>query len=385
MKRKIRKKKKVLVITGSRAEYGLLKSTIDEIRKSRVLSLSLLVTGMHTLTKCGHTIDEIKKDGVPIRCVVKIGAKDDMLEALCKEIIGIKKYCKKNNPDLILILGDRDEPLAGAIVGAHLGIPVAHLHGGDVSGPSNVDGVLRHAITKLSSLHFAASARSREKILGMNEEKSRVFNVGAPGLDGLKTKKYASKKDLAKRMGLDPGKKWIMVIQHPAPLDATSVGDQIRATLQALDAIKEEIIIIHPNSDAGSVEILKAINRQVKRKRYRSYKNLDRNTYLNLLKCGDVLVGNSSSGIIEAAHFKLPVVNIGDRQSGRECGENVIHVDYDKNRILSAIKTALSDQFKEKCGKTKKIYGNGTASKKTVRIIENYLNQKTTKYERKKI
>ncbi|NOY35806.1 MAG: UDP-N-acetylglucosamine 2-epimerase (hydrolyzing) [bacterium] len=378
-------KKEILVVTGSRAEYGLLKSTIDEIRKSKILSLRLLVTGMHTLKKHGYTIEEIREDGVPIDCVVKIGPKDDMLTALSKEIVGIKKYCKKKKPDLILLLGDRDEPLAGAIVGAHMGIPVAHLHGGDVSGSSNVDGVLRHAITKLSNLHFAASARSREAILEMNEEKSRVFNVGAPGLDSLKTRKYASKKDLAERMSLDPDRKWIMVIQHPAPLDATPVGNQIRATLQALDAIGGEIIIIHPNSDTGSAEILKAINRKVKRKKYHSYKNLDRDTYLNILKCGDVLVGNSSSGIIEAGHFKLPVVNIGNRQSGRECGENVIHVDYDKNRILSAIKTALSNQFKEKCGETKKIYGNGTASKKIIRIIENYLNQKTTKHGEKKI
>lgn len=362
--------KKILVITGTRAEYGLLKSTINEIRKSRKLKLKLLVTGMHTLKKYGPTINDIKKDRIPITHIVKIGEKDDMLTALAKEIVGIKKYCERNKPNLILVLGDRDEPFAAAIVGGHLGIPIGHIHGGDISG-AVVDDYIRHSITKFSNLHFTVSKYSYQRVLKLGEEKWRVFNVGSPGWDNLRQEKYLSKQELADKFGLNKNKKWFLILQHPAPLDSVNIKRQIIPTLKTVTGYDAEKIIIYPNSDTGSEIIIKEINKYKKKKNYHINKNLSRKIYLNLFKFCDVLIGNSSSGIIESGFFKLPTINIGIRQLGRESDKNVIYVGYNEKEIKKAINLALSDRFKKRITKATNIYGNGMAAKKIVRILEN--------------
>ncbi|PIR93157.1 UDP-N-acetylglucosamine 2-epimerase (hydrolyzing) [Candidatus Falkowbacteria bacterium CG10_big_fil_rev_8_21_14_0_10_43_10] len=362
-------KKIILVVTGTRAEYGLLESTIKEIMKSKKLELRLLVTGMHTLKRYGLTINEIKKDKLPITKVVKIKERSDMLDALAQEIIGIKKYCEKNRPDLILVLGDRDEPFAAAITGGHLGIPVGHIHGGDVSG-AVVDDYIRHAITKFSHLHFTASKYSRQRVLKLGEEKWRVFNVGAPGWDNLKEEKYLNRQELADKFKLDKNKKWFLVLQHPAPLENISVIRQITPTLKAIARHDAEKIIIYPNSDTGSDIIARTINNYRGRKNYHINKSLERKVYLSFLKHGDLLIGNSSSGIIESGFFKLPTVNIGNRQSGRETGRNVIHAGYEEKGITRAISRALSADFRENIKMENNIYGSGAAGKKIVKILE---------------
>ncbi|MDP3900339.1 MAG: UDP-N-acetylglucosamine 2-epimerase [bacterium] len=363
-------KKTILVVTGSRAEYGLLKSTVKEIIASKKLELKLLVTGMHTLKKYGLTINEIKKDKLPIANVVKISEKADMADALAQEIVGIKKYCQKNRPDLILVLGDRDEPFAAAIVGGHLGIPVGHIHGGDVSGVV-VDDYIRHSITKFSHLHFTASKYSQQRVLKLGEENWRVFNVGAPGWDSLKEEKFLSRQELADKFNLDKNRKWFLVLQHPAPLENISVAEQIKPTLKAIAGYEAEKIIIYPNSDTGSELVIKEINKYQGKSNYHLYKNLNRVIYLSLFKHCDVLIGNSSSGIIESGFFRLPTVNIGNRQLGREADKNVIHVNYNQADIKKAIELALADNFKKKIKVGKNIYGNGSAGKKIVKILEN--------------
>ncbi|MFA6551130.1 MAG: UDP-N-acetylglucosamine 2-epimerase [Patescibacteria group bacterium] len=374
-------KRKILVITGTRAEYGLLKSTIDEISASKVLALCLAVTGMHCLNKYGHTVDEIKKDGVPIDHLVPISEQDDMLGALAKEINGIKNICLKEKPAAILILGDRDEPFAAAIVGGHLKIPVLHIHGGDVSGYS-VDEYIRHAITKFSHLHFTASQKSYERVIKLGEEKWRVFKTGAPGLDALREEKYLSKKLLAAQFKLDLDKKWIIVLQHPTPMDKVYAKEQITPVLKVLTKILAEKIVIYPNSDTGSDIFVNEIKKYDKNKTFHIYKNFNRRAYLSLLKNGDALVGNSSSGIIEAGFFHLPAVNIGNRQLGRECGRNVIHVGYDKTQIETAIKAALSAGFKRRCQNLANPYGAGRAGEKIVKIIERNINKPELFYKK---
>src|SRR3989344_378118 len=226
------RKKNVLIVTGTRAEYGLLKPVMRALLKSKKFSPKFLVTGMHTLKKFGLTLNEIKKDRMPIAAVVPVGEKDSMLEILAKEIRGISNYCEKNKAksrtelrsgarvDLIFVLGDIAPALAGAIVGTHLKIPVAHINGGDVSG-AGPDEFIRHAITKFSHIHFTSYAPNAKRVLALGEERWRVFNVGATGLDGLSKIKYSSKKELAKKINLDPNKKWFFVVHHPAPLDKT--------------------------------------------------------------------------------------------------------------------------------------------------------------------
>lgn len=369
MSKRIRKKN-ILVVTGTRAEYGLLKSSIDQIRASKKLLLKLLVTGMHTQKKYGYTWRDIKKDEVPVDCVVKVGERDSMLQALSKEIAGIEKYCRHHRPDAILVLGDRDEPFAAAIVGGHLNIPVAHVHGGDVSS-GVVDDYIRHSITKFSHLHFTISKYSQARVLQLGEEKWRVFNVGSPGLDNLARVPYKSKKELALRLRLDPSKPWFVVLQHPTPLDSVAVRDQITPTLQAVRQFDAEKIVIYPNSDTGSDVFIKEIQKLSLKIGFHVYKSLTRDVYLSLLKTSDVLIGNSSSGIIESGYFRLPTINIGKRQQGRECGKNVIHVGYNKREISRAIIRAQTRAFRELCKKTGHPYGSGgNTGKKVVSILE---------------
>lgn len=374
-------KKKILVITGSRAEYGLLRSTIASINSSRFLSLRLLVTGIHTLKKYGQTINYIKQDDWPISRVVPIAESDDMLGALSKEINGIKEACLRERPAAILILGDRDEPFAGAIVGGHLKIPVLHIHGGDVSGYL-VDEYIRHAITKFSHLHFTASRKSYHRIIQLGEERGRVHLVGAPGLDALRRLDYLSRKSLAAKYGLDGKKKWLLAIQHATPLDKVSVKEQITPTFKALAEVNAEKIVIYPNNDSGGEIIIEEINKYKKNSDFYIFSSLDQRNYVSLLKGSGAIVGNSSSGIIEAGFFHLPAVNIGNRQLGRECGGNVIQVDYNQRHIQKAIERALSADFKRSIRNLSNPYGAGRAGKKIVKIIEKNINKPDLFYKK---
>lgn len=363
-------RKKILVITGSRAEYGLLKPTMEEIRRSRKLELRLLVTGMHTLKKYGLTLNQIKKDKLPVNFVGRLRESDDMLSSLTKEINLIKNYCRRHRPDFILVLGDRDEALAGAVVGGHLKIPVGHIHGGDVTGYL-VDEYIRHAITKFSQLHFVATPKSYERVVrGLSEEKWRVKIVGAPGLDGLRSLRYLSRKELAAEFGLDVNKKWMLLLQHSTPLDKINAREQIKPTLKALEKFEAEKIIIYPNSDTGGREIIKEIERLRNRPDCRIFKNLERIKYLSFLKSADVLVGNSSSGLIESSFFKIPVVNVGNRQKGRERGGNVLEAYYDSREISRTVEKALTPKFRRYCRRGRNPYGDGRASKVIVHVIE---------------
>lgn len=374
-------KKKILVITGTRAEYGLLKPVIDEIKTSSKLELRLLVTGMHTLKKYGLTINEIKKDKIPMACVVKINENDDMLTALSKEIIGIKKYCEKNRPDLILVLGDRDEPFAAAIVSGHLGIPVGHIHGGDLT-TYVVDGAIRDSITKFSHLHFTACKSSYQKVISLQEDRQTVFLVGAPGLDNLKKIKTLNKLELAKKLNIDTERPWLLFVMHPTPFEKLSFKKQVSYPLRAIAQLKNyEKIVIYPNSDTGSNTFIKEINKYRKKKSFHIFKNLPRFQYLSLLKSIDFLLGNSSSGITESTYFKLPAINIGNRQKGRERGENIIDTNYQINNILKVIKQLQTEKFKIRCKKTRNPYDQGGASKKIVEILEK-INYKNLFYEK---
>lgn len=363
-------KKKILIITGTRAEYGILRPIIDAVMASKKLGLKLLVTGMHTLKKYGYTVSEIKKDRIPIVSIVKIKDKDDMLVALSREIIGIKKYCERNRPDLILVLGDRDESFAGAIAGGHLGIPIAHIHGGDFTA-GIVDGAIRDSITKFSHLHFTACKKSYQRVLSLGEHKRNVFLVGSPGINGLKKEKYLTKKDLAAELKIISSKKWLLFLFHPTPFEKKPLKKQISLPLKAINTLKNyEKLIIYPNADTGSDIFIKEINKYKNNKDFHIFKNLPRIQYLSLLKYIEFLIGNSSSGVIESGYFKIPVINIGSRQKNREKGKNVIDADYQIKNISEAIKLVNSNRFKKKCRNAKNPYGSGNAGVKIVKILE---------------
>lgn len=366
------KKRKILYISGTRADYSPLKTTLFSIRNNPRLELEIIVSGMHLMPEFGKTINEIKKDGFKIHeinAIYEEDSKKSMASFIGKFIQLLIEKIRKIKPDIILVLGDRAEMLAGAIVGAYLAIPVAHIHGGDVT--STVDEFARHAITKLSCIHFAVTKKSAERIVKMGEEKWRVHVVGAPGLDDALGVKLASPADIAKKYKLDLSKPVLLVIQHPVTIEAEQAGIHMEETMSALKELEYQAIVIYPNADAGGREIIKVIEKYRKYPFIKIYKNISRNDYLGLLKISNVMVGNSSSGIIEAPSFRLPAVNIGTRQLGRERAKSIIDADYKKQQIKKAIEKSIYDtKLRKRVVKCKNPYFvAGGAGPRIVRVL----------------
>ncbi len=367
-------KKNVLIISGSRADFGLLEPIIFSLKKSNKFETLLLLTGMHTLKQYGYTVDDIKSRGYKISKIVPISKNGDMLSWFSEEIEGIYNFCSRNTVDLILVLGDRDEMLAGAIVGAHLGIPVGHVHGGDLSGESVVDSKNRNAITQFSTFYFAATKKSAKRISKMIQSDKNIYIVGAPGVDLIKNIKIKSRDEIAREFNLDQHKKWVLVLMHPTPLSkGLTFREQITPVCNSLADSSFEIIWIYPNSDTGSDIFIEEIDVFAKNKKIKLFKNLLRENFVTFLSVVDVLVGNSSAGIIESAYFHLPVVNVGDRQSGRERSANVIDCGYNKIEIVEAMTKAVSVEFRIVAKKSKSVYGNGFAGEKIAEILEKKL------------
>lgn len=366
-------KKNILIITGTRAEFGLFYSTLEALQKSKTLNFELLVTGMHTLSRYKESLKEIEKSGFPIARIVRISDSGNMLTWFSDEIKGIASYCARSFPDCILILGDRDEALAGAIVGSHLGIPVAHIHGGDVTGQTTVDQLNRDAITQLATYHFAATKKSADRISAMKQD-GRVFKVGAPGIDSLKTVKRVSRATVAKKFSLSASQLWMLIIVHPEPLGKrVSFKNQIISVIRAVKEFPAEKIWIYPNSDTGSEVFIRYLNDLARQEKIHLYQHIPRQDFIELLQTVDILIGNSSAGIIESAFFHLPIVNIGCRQSDREHSTNIINAAYNSDQIIKGIHQALSSRFRQKCKIAKQIYGKGNAGGKIVKILEQAL------------
>lgn len=365
-------KRKILVTTGTRAEYGILRPLLFSLKKNKKVDLFLVVTGTHLSKKHGYTINEIKKDGFKISTSFKMLPRDDtnysMAIELGKATISFSKIFKKIKPDINLIIGDRDEMLASALAASRMNIPNAHIAGGDKSG--GIDEYNRHAITKLSNIHFAATQKSKERILKMGEDPKYVFHSGSLNVDELRQKRITSKQQIQQKYGLKLSGDEVILVQHPLTTDTKSVAKQMINTLNAVIKTGKPVIAIAPNSDAGGKKIFSILKKfSSKYKNFKLYPTLPRQDYLGLLKYGGVLVGNSSSGIIEASYFDIPVVNIGSRQKNRQKGKNIYDVTADSS---NAIFKALVKVYKKKCFLKVKnhIYGDGKTAVKIVNILE---------------
>ena len=368
-------KQKISITTGTRSEYGILRELIKEISKSKKLELYLLVTGTHLSKKFGYTINEIKKDKIPIHAKIKMipsgNTPYDMSVSLGKGIVGFSKILKKIKPDLNVVLGDRDEALASALAASHMNIPNAHIHGGEIS--QGIDEYNRHAITKISNIHFAATKKSKERIIKMGENRRNVILTGSPSIDEIKMSKISSKHELEKKYLVDLDKPLFLLIQHPVTTEFEKSELQIKMTLDALSKLKNQTIAILPNSDAGNEQIINQLRIFSKKCNFlKVFPNLPRNDYLGFLRHCSALIGNSSSGLIEGSYLHTPVINIGIRQLGREKDVNVIDVPiFSKSLILNALKKSLKK--KNKKIKNSSIYGTGNASKKIVQYLETIL------------
>ena len=364
-------KRKIAVTTGTRAEYGILRPVLHEIKKSRKLDLFLIVSGTHLSKKYGSTINEIKNDGFLVNAKVPMTPKGNqnyhMAKILGSGISLFSDIFNKHKPDINLILGDRDEVLASALAASHMNIPNAHIHGGDKT-QAGIDEYNRHVITKLSNIHFAATALSKKRILKMGENPKFVFKVGSPSIDELKQQKISSKTDLENKYDIIFSGDEIMLLQHPVTTQSKKSREQILATLNAIKKLKKTTITIGPNSDAGNEEIFEELLKFSKNNTFfHFFENLPRRDFLGFLKNVDVLVGNSSSGIIECSFFDTPVVNIGIRQNDREHGPNIVNVKtFSKNSIYSGIIKAKNLNSH----KSSMLYGSGDSSIQIRKILE---------------
>lgn len=361
-----RQRRKIAVVTGTRAEYGLLQSTMEAIQDHSKLQLQLVVTGMHLLKKFGNTLDDIRQDGWKIDAKIKMQTGQDssldQAEGLSRGVAGMAKFFDQAKTDIVLVLGDRIEAMAAALAAVTTGRMLAHIHGGDIA-PGDFDDSLRHAITKLAHLHFAATQNAKRRIIRMGESSERVHFVGAPGLDHIKSLTNETGAKLIKSGHA-------LILQHPCGRNASREKQTMNTILKVVQKAGLTRMVIYPNSDRGHTGIIHAIeshNRTKSNSNLQTIRSLDRGTYLSKLMEADVLIGNSSSGIIEASIVGTPVVNIGDRQEGRErSGPSVIDADESHSSITQALKKALKKR--PVIGRST-VYGDGTAGRKIARLL----------------
>jgi GDP/UDP-N,N'-diacetylbacillosamine 2-epimerase (hydrolysing) len=367
-------KRRILALTGIRSEYDILFSVFKEILNTENLELLLVVTGAHLSENHGYTKKEIVADGFEIHDEIQNLLSGDnasfRVKGLAIQLQGLVQTIERLKPDILLVLGDREEAMTIALAGAYMNIPIAHLCGGDkVIG--NVDDQIRHAVTKLAHLHFVTNIESAERVIQLGEEKFRVFNVGNPALDRLRDVAYLKQEDLFKKLNFKISSPYLVVIQHPLSTEIESSYNQMKITLEALVETGYPAIIIYPNSDAGSQQIIRAIEEYENHKNIYIVKNLPRLEFVNLLRNASCLLGNSSAGILEAPFLKLPVINVGNRQKGRLHAENVEFIEHDKEKIKKAINKALFDQeYRKTVANCINPYGEGDSAKKIATILQ---------------
>lgn len=357
----------ICYVTGTRADFGLLAATLLQLARRPGVRLTLVATGLHLATRYGRTLDEIRAHGFEILATVpspltpSTGA--TMARAIAAQLHGFTGVWSRHRPDIVVVLGDRGEMLAGATAAVLLGIPVAHLHGGERSG--TIDESFRHAISKLSHYHLVASHTSRERLVRLGERPGRIFVTGAPGLDALRGFRAPSRERLWRSAGLDPHQRTALVVLHPVVQEHAGARHQCEALYCALRAENLQVLWLAPNADAGSDGIRQALARFAATGGLKYVTHLPRTTYLAWLASADILAGNSSSGIIEAATFGTPVVNVGTRQNARERNANVFDATWSATSLRRALQAALARGRRGR----RNVYGDGRAAGRICRIL----------------
>ncbi|MGJ3259925.1 MAG: UDP-N-acetylglucosamine 2-epimerase [Rhodospirillales bacterium] len=367
--------RKICVVTGTRAEYGLLYWLMKEIEADPALALQLIVTGTHLEARFGNTVDAIEKDDFSVDARVPLGLEDDtpagVTAAAAAALNGIGKALADLQPDLVVVLGDRYEILAAATAAVIARVPIAHIHGGELTEGA-IDDAIRHAITKLSALHFAAAEPYRRRIIQMGENPDTVFAVGAPGLDHLARTELMDATTIAVELGIAAGEKYFLITLHPTTLSTGAAEAEIDALLKALDAHPETIAVFTGvNADSGRDAIAARIDSYVVEHpdRARMFTSLGQRRYLSAMKHCAAVVGNSSSGIIEAPAFDVPTVNIGPRQHGRLRAPSIIDCDADAQSVAGAIARVLDPEFRKAARSAEKPYGMPGASAKIAAVL----------------
>lgn len=368
-------RRRICIVTGSRAEYGLLSSLMREIDSDPELELQIIVTGMHLSPEFGFTYKDVEEDGFRINRRVEMLLSSDSPVGISKSMglasIGLGEAFADLQPDLVVLLGDRFETFCAATAACVARIPVAHIHGGEVSMGS-MDEAFRHSITKLSHLHFTSTETYRKRVIQLGEDPERVFNVGAIGVENIRRLGLLNRDALERKLGFSLGRNSILVTFHPATLDAGNAADQFHELLAAIDSIPDlKIIFTKANADAGGRAINALIEQYVScnREKATAFDSMGQLLYLSTLSHVCVVVGNSSSGIIEAPSLKRPTVNIGDRQAGRVRADSILDCAPRRESIAGALRKAVSAEFMERAKRVENPY----EKKKTVITIKEVL------------
>lgn len=358
------------VVTVARSDYGIYLPVLQRIQEDPDLRLHLIVAGMHLSPEFGLTVRAIEEDGFEVGERIEMLLSSDTPEGVAKSMglgtIGFAQAYARYRPDILLVLGDRFEMVAAVVAALPFKIPVAHIHGGE-STEGSIDEAIRHSITKMSHLHFVATETYARRVIQMGEEPWRVIVSGAPSLDNLRRIRLLSREELQEKYGLDLKAPFLLVTYHPVTLEYEQTEMQVRELLAAMEEIDSPVIFTYPNADTYSRVIIGMIQEfAARRPSAQLVINLGTQGYLSMMQYAAAMVGNSSSGIIEAASFKLPVVNIGNRQLGRVRGKNVIDVGYTRTEILAGIEKALSNEFRTTLSDMVNPYGDGHAAERIV-------------------
>jgi GDP/UDP-N,N'-diacetylbacillosamine 2-epimerase (hydrolysing) len=369
-------RRKICVVTGSRAEYGLLYWLIKEIEDDKDLELQLIVTGMHLSSEFGLTYREIEKD-FKINKKINMHLSSDTSVGISKSMGTAQTFFSKAfvelKPDVVLVLGDRYEIFSAATAAMIAKIPIAHIHGGEITRGS-WDDTIRHCITKMAHIHFSATEEYKKNIIQLGEQPSMVLNIGGMGIENIKRLKLLSKNEFEKSINFKLNKKNIIITFHPPTLENRNLKKQFRELLDAVDELKNtNIIFTKTNSDPGGREINQMIDKYIDKypKKSVGFISLGQLRYLSALQYVDAVVGNSSSGILEAPSFKIGTLNLGDRQEGRIKAESVIDCQIDKKDILKSFKKIYSKNFQKKLQNVSNPYMNGLPSKKIIKVLKN--------------
>lgn len=366
-------KGRVCVVTGTRAEFGLLRPLINSLLDSDQFVLQLVVTGTHLSETHGNTYQEIADLGfnidAKVDCEIGLDTAEAISSSVGKGLIGFGKVFGELNPDLLIILGDRTEILATAIAALIKGIPIAHLHGGELTEGA-YDESIRHSITKMSHLHFTSTENYRKRVIQLGEQPNSVFNVGAIGIDSIMKSELLAREKLEAEIG-KLCKNNFLITYHPVTLEDNTARYQFNELLKSLEPFEEtRFIFTYPNADKNGNIIIDMIEEFVSiNDKSIAFKSLGQLRYLSLLQYVDLVIGNSSSGIIEVPYFKIPTINIGDRQKGREAPKSVINCKPERQEISKAIMKGLSKDFIKMVQNQEKIYGEGDATEKIMKVL----------------
>ncbi|MDT7815773.1 MAG: hypothetical protein QOJ42_5689 [Acidobacteriaceae bacterium] len=365
-------KRTIAVVTSSRADYSHLYWPLHDLAQHPDVELKLIVLGAHLAPQFGETVKEIEKDGFPIaarlECLLSSDTDVGMAKTLGVAVLALADLLGQMRPDLLLLIADRYEMLAPASVALTLRIPIAHIEGGEISEGA-IDDAVRNALTKMSHIHFTSTEDARARVVAMGEEPWRVHRAGAPSLDHLRRSRLFDVQELEERLQVSLQRRTVVVAYHPVTIvrDTTQEADSLFAALDNVDA---QILFCYPNSDAGSHALMQRTRDFLAtRSDARVYVNLDAVTYWSLLRHAALLIGNSSSGIMEAASFALPVVNVGFRQKGRERARNVLDAEPETNAILARIEEGMSSEFRASLAGMANPYGDGHAAEKIVQVL----------------